>query len=431
MDAAPKALLRYGCLCLCALLASAETPARADDEAAPATRPPAPGPPAPGPDAIDPNRDAIIPFPVLGGNSDVGLEVGVAGAITRFRDGFFPYRFRLDAVLSTSIKSDERGFRLGQHYETIRFDMPQFLSPRMRLDARVAFWRAVDAPWAGVGNATGLEPRPTPPGTASAYSYVAQTISAAALLRVQTDTPFDVALYSRSRYQFPDVAAGSKLADDLASGAVVGGDPSFLQTLAIGLVHDTRNSEIMPKAGVLYMAGIGGTLGTAERVQFGEGSVSVTHYASFGSTVTFANRLLTSMKFGNVPFYELQQGDVLNPKYLVGGNKGLRGVRLGRYAGLAKVLVNTELRLTPLPRYKVFGWSILPGASALFDTGRVWTAYAARPSTDGRTLGLKWGAGGGLFLEWNQAQVFRIDVTYSPDRSDAPISFYFDSEFIF
>ena len=180
-----------------------------------------------------------------------------------------------------------------------------------------------------------------------------------------------------------------------------------------------------------YTAGIGGTLGSAERVQFGEGSVSLTHYASFGRTVTFANRFLTSMKFGNVPFYELQQGDVLNPKYLVGGNKGVRGIRLGRYAGLAKAIVNTELRLTPLPRYRVFGWSILPGASGLFDAGRVWTAYAARPSTDGTTLGLKWGAGGGLFLDWNQAQVFRIDVTYSPDRSDAPISFYFDSEFIF
>ena len=171
----------------------------------------------------------------------------------------------------------------------------------------------------------------------------------------QDGQPFDVALYTRGRYLMPDPSPGSKLADDLASGAVIGGKAAYLQTVAAGLMLDTRDDEIMPRRGILYTAGMAGTVGTAESVQFGEGSIALSHYASFGRALIFANRILASMKFGNVPFYELQQGDVFTPKYLVGGNKGVRGVRLGRYAGLAKALVNTELRILPLPRFKVFG----------------------------------------------------------------------------
>ena len=128
------------------------------------------------------------------------------------------------------------------------------------------------------------------------------------------------------------------------------------------------------------------------------------HFASLAPWVVFANRVLGSFKFGNVPFYELQQGDVFNPQILVGGDAGVRGVRLGRYAGLIKVLQNTELRFVPIPRFHVFKWRVLVGAELFFDAGRVWSDYGYHPEVDGRTLGLKYGGGTGLFFQWDEAK---------------------------
>jgi hypothetical protein len=380
---------------------------------------------------LPPNRDEFIPVPDIGGNSDVGLEVGVAASYVRFRENMYPYLFRLDVVGATSFKSDFRGFRAVQQYHTVRLDSPQFLSPRLRFDVRVDFLRAVTATWFGVGNAIAAVPRPPPPDpdAASAYEYIAQHVRLSALFRIKTGTPFDLALLTHTRYEFPDPFPESKLSDDIAAGSVIGGKASLLETVGAGVMIDTRDSELLTTRGIFYAFGLAGTVGSAEAARFGEGSAVLTHFARIARPVIFANRVISSFKFGRLPFYELQQGDVFNPQYLIGGDGGVRGIRLGRYAGLIKVIQNTELRLLPLPRFRVFRWSMLPGATVFFDAGRVWSDYGFHPSVDGRNIGLKWGAGGGLFFQWDAANLFRIDAAYSPDDTarSVPVSFYFES----
>lgn len=438
----PRSLLALGLAAVaCVVLAPLEATAHGGDEGSPESLGPSTGPNAPVPSgaslepALPPNRDEFIPVPDIGGNSDVGLEVGFAASYVRFRENIYPYLFRLDVVGATSFKSDFRGFRAVQQYHTVRLDSPQFLSSRLRFDGRIDFLRAVTATWFGVGNATAAEPRPPPPDpdAASAYEYIAEHVRVSALFRIKTGTPFDLALLSHTRYEFPDPFPESKLSDDLASGAVIGGKASLLETVGLGVMVDTRDSELMTTRGIFYSAGIAGTVGSAEGARFGEGSAVFTHYAPLARPVIFANRIISSFKFGRVPFYELQQGDVFNPQYLLGGDGGIRGIRLGRYAGLIKVISNTELRFLPLPRFRVLRWSMLPGAAVFFDAGRVWSDYAFRPSVDGRTIGIKWGAGGGLFFQWDAANLFRIDAAYSPDESGrgSPVSFYFESGFHF
>jgi outer membrane protein assembly factor BamA len=251
------------------------------------------------------------------------------------------------------------------------------------------------------------------------------------LFRIKLVAPFELALLTLTRYESPSVNAGSKLADDLTSGAVIGARPSLLQTFGFGAFVDTRDSEFFPTRGVFYTAGFGGTLGSAEHVRFVEASAAVSHFATLTRWLIFANRLIGSLRAGVVPFYELQQGGVFDPQYLVGGNAGLRGVRLGRYAGLAKVIANEELRFIPIPRFRVLRWSVLAGATLLFDAGRVWSDYAVRPAADGTTLGLKYGVGTGVFFQWDQATVVRIEGVYSPDQPDRPLSFYFQAGFQF
>ena len=50
-----------------------------------------------------------------------------------------------------------------------------------------------------------------------------------------------------------------------------------------------------------------------------------------------------------------------------------------------------------------------------FDAGRVWSDYHAISPADGTSLGLKYGVGGGVFLQWGEAAIFRVEVAYSPD----------------
>ncbi len=63
------------------------------------------------------------------------------------------------------------------------------------------------------------------------------------------------------------------------------------------------------------------------------------------------------------------------------------------------------------------------GADALFDTGRSWVDYTFRSPLDGSGLGLKYGVGGGIYVLWGQAAMFRIDAAYSPDAAAENPSF--------
>ena len=125
--------------------------------------------------------------------------------------------------------------------------------------------------------------------------------------------------------------------------------------------------------------------------------------------------MIADFEFGRAPFYDLQQGGVFEPQHLLGGETGIRGVPQGRYGGDMKVVSNIEIRV-PLPRFRLLGQRFRFGTTAFFDAGRVWATVAA-PSTaqDGTTLGLKYGVGGGGFLQWGEAAIFRLEAAYSPD----------------
>jgi hypothetical protein len=65
--------------------------------------------------------------------------------------------------------------------------------------------------------------------------------------------------------------------------------------------------------------------------------------------------------------------------------------------------------------FHLFGQAFHIGNDVFFDTGRVWSDYTFRSPLDGRGIGLKWGAGAGIYLLWGQAAIFRMEVAYSPD----------------
>ncbi len=350
----------------------------------------------------------------MGGNSDIGLQFGGAATYTRFYDQAFPYLWNIDLLLSASVKDDAEGFRLVQQSHVLRFDAPDLLDGRLRLDTRGSFQRTINAGFYGIGDATTAGLLPGQSTIGQSYQYTQLESRVRSIARVHTGTPFDLALGANLRLESPTAYSASLLAQDLGPD-LPGGQTAVLGTLAAGFMVDDRDSEFITRRGIFYQVGISGTVGSAEQVGYGELSAVLSHYAPIGGPFIFASRFVASAQVGRVPFYDLQQGGVFEPQYLFGGEQGVRGVPNGRYAGRAKVVSNTEIRGTPFPRFMILGQRLLIGTTVFFDVGRVWSDYGVISQADGDNIDLKFGVGAGTFLQWGEAAIFRVEAAYSPD----------------
>lgn len=380
------------------------------------------------------NRYVPAVFPFAGGNSDVGVQLGVAGNVTRFQGQSRPYAWALNGVLTTSIKpADTGGIVLAQHDYVLRFVAPDMLEHRVKLDLITEFVRTIDAGYWGIGNATSA---PFPPGKDAfgrTFQYLRTEARERMILRLTTGTPLDVVVGGILRYETPEVYAGSKLAVDVVGAdahgnSVLGRTPMALAGGALGIMVDTRDTQFVTRRGVFYQVGAGVTTGSAEGVRYGQLSAVLAHYVSLSRTFTFASRFIGSFEFGDVPFYDLQQGGVFEPQYMLGGANGVRGVPQGRYAGRVKVLSNLELRATPLSPFVLFRRPFLVGSTLFVDAGRAFADYRNDPIADGRTLAPKLGAGAGIFAFWGSSALFRVEVAYSPDavsqNPNLPVGIY-------
>jgi outer membrane protein assembly factor BamA len=377
----------------------------------------------PGSMPLNDRRYELAGFPIVGGNSDIGVQFGGAATLTRFYDGAFPYLWNIDLLLSASVKDDQNGFNLVQQSHVLRLDALDLWSGRLRLDTRASYQRTINMGYYGLGNAATADLTPLPGQTTigKRYEYLQDEGRVRTIARFHTKSRLDLVLGGLLRYEAPVVYPGSQLATDLAarnpdgSPVAIGGQTSLLAGLAAGIMIDTRDSEFVTREGFFYQVGAGATVGSAEQVAYGNASAVLEHFAPLGGPFVFASRVVASFEFGRVPFYDLAQGGTFEPQYLLGGETGVRGVPIGRYAGPVKMIANTEIRATPFPRFTLWGQRLRIGTTAFFDAGRVWDQYRITSQVDGTSLWLKYGIGGGVFLQWGEAAIFRVEVAYSPD----------------
>jgi hypothetical protein len=355
-------------------------------------------------------------FPILAGTSDIGFQFGAVGTLTRFYDNAFPYEWNADLLLSASVKDDNLGLRLVQQSHVLRLDIPDLFSSKLRLDTRISFLRTINAGYYGIGNAASAAPY--------IYDYRQQEGRLRAIGRVRTGVRgLHIAFGANLRIEVPETYVNSKLVQDIfprtpgQAPVAIGAQSTFLAGVATGLMLDTRDSEFVTTKGLFYQVGLGTTVGASEQVTYGEGSAVIAHYAPIAGPFSFASRFVASFQFGRVPFYDLAQGGTFEPQYLLGGETGVRGVPMGRYAGRVKMISNLEVRGTPFPRFTILGERFRVGTTTFFDAGRVWSDYAIVSAADGYHLSLKYGVGGGLFLQWGEAAIFRIEAAYSPDAT--------------
>lgn len=378
-------------------------------------------------------RNELAGAPILGGNTDIGFQIGLAATFTRVSPAYIPYRWKLDGLLSASVKDGPRGTEVVQQSHDIRLDIPRALGGRVRIMPGIFFERTVNAGYFGIGNAAPTIAKPDG-SFGSRYQYTHREIRARVNLRTPLSGPLSVMYGIALRNVLPSTYDESKLELD-ARRANPDGSPYVRGLrglnhviLSGGLIYDTRDNEITPHNGSFdqYALRVGGATPTSEGVYYGGLNVILRRYVPLGGPFVFAARGLVDAMAGQVAFYDLSQGGAFIPVDLPGGPQGVRGVPNGRYQGLVKVVANAELRATHL-KFKLFGDDFRLGNNVFFDTGRVFARYGA-DDRDGKGLGLKYGVGGGVFVVWGTAAVFRVEVAYSPDAIAAnpnfPIGIY-------
>lgn len=353
-------------------------------------------------------------FPLIGGDSDIGFEFGFAGTLSHFADGIIPYHWNMDLVVAASVKSGPSGLEITQQNYQANVDIPGLLDGKLRLNPQISFNRTINQLYFGLGNASSAV---SPPGASGRhFEFDDRQARVRELTRIAWLSPLDLMVGTTYRYETPGVYAGSRVAEDAAAGKVLGVGRMSLFTLALGLIYDTRDNEVFPRKGSNHRAGLRGTIGlpVAGDVRYGAFGGTFATYVPVGGPFVLALRAVVDLAFGNVPIYDLYTGGTFLTDEMPGGSSAVRGVPDGRYSGLIKALGNAELRALVVG-FQAFEQSFHLGGNVLFDTGRLWTDYTFRSPLDGTGLGLKWGAGMGLYLQWGQAAVFRLEVAYSPD----------------
>jgi hypothetical protein len=362
-------------------------------------------------------------FPIVGGTSDIGVMGGGVFTLTRFESGVRPYRWNMDLVASLSEKEGPGGTEIAQQSYLWQWDVPGLYGGRLRLNPAVSYERTINQGYYGIGNATPVYPGTVPGGSLARYNeFIAQEARVRQFTRVKIAGAYDAMVAVTYRYVNPETYAGSRLEEDAAARdaggepVVRGLDAMSLTQLAAGVVYDTRDNEFFPHRGMYHQAGVKVVQGfpLKDEVRYVEAGAILAGFVPLSRDVVVAARLLVDAQGGHVPFYDLSRAGPFLSYDAIGGAQGVRGVPVGRYAGLGKAIANVELR-SMLAAFRALAQSLHVGGDVFFDTGRAFADYSFRSPADGDGNGLKYGVGAGAFLQWGEAAIFRVDVAYSPD----------------
>jgi outer membrane protein assembly factor BamA len=381
-------------------------------------------------------------FPIVGGSTDIGIQLGAAAAVSHFGDRFKPYWWRADGLVSLSVKGGPRGTEVVQQSHDLRFDIPGGANGEARLMPAVFYDKTINSGYFGLGNASRAS-TDRRGQVGDRYQFRYEELSTRLNARSPLGHgPFSTMYGWQLRYARPEAYANSRLAIDAATHLsdgrplIRGLQPLGIATVNQGIIYDTRDDELFTRSGSYHLAAwrLSGATPTDAHVAWVGLNFIARRYVQLPKDFVLAGRVIVDLMAGNVPFYDLSQGGAFDPDDLPGGPESVRGIPNGRYSGLIKTIGNVELRRVH-GAVRLFGSRFQIGTNEFFDTGRVWNDYTFADVRDGKSMGLKYGAGMGIFAIWDSAALFRVDVAYSPDASAAnpgfPLGIYVQEGLIF
>lgn len=282
-------------------------------------------------------------IPLIGGDSDIGVEVGAVGTLSKLGRGVRPYQWNADLVTSVSTKSGPSGrLELTQQSYFLDIDIPGISGGALRLNPAVSYISTINQGYFGLGNASSAQ---RPAGAANPeryFEYIDRSALVRQLTRVRVHSPIDLMVAVTYRFEDPEAYPGSQLAADVAARRVIGLQRLSLPQLAVGFLYDSRDNEYFPRDGSFHQVGVRAVQGIPfdSGVQYGAFGAIFAFYRSVGGPFVLAWRGLLDAEIGQVPFYDLFLGEPFVQDQIIGGSAGVRGVPEGRYLGRLKLLGN-------------------------------------------------------------------------------------------
>lgn len=401
------------------------------------------------PDRPDPSRLEVAALPAIAYDSDLGLTLGALVAVAQFDPARAPYRWRLEFLLSTTVKHEaDGGYAFPYHDDYVKIDLPGLLDDRLRLGAEAHWGRYADSAWYGVGDASSNQ---LPPGAGARYFNYQRTYprlevssrwllwkDAGAAAPGQKLPRIELIAGASLLYEDLDVAPDSSLAHDVALAAGTGPDAEtmrgllhgvgdhFFAVAKVGVAADTRDSEMNPTHGVTVELSLRAAPAPGDARYVGFYAASTGFLPLFRDNLILAGHAVLDAMAGDAPYFALTQAGAVGPTTAIGGGSSVRGVPGQRYGGQIKAFANFELR-AQLPAFTIGGSRFRVGAVALADLGRVWAGFTSAV-LDGHDVDgsghVATGVGGGLRIVWGETLVIRADYAVSP--SDGSDGLYID-----
>jgi outer membrane protein assembly factor BamA len=452
------------CLLLLPSTVRAEEPTAAPSASSAQETPPAQSPrpaeAAPPAEASDtPARRTgwdIQGVPALNYNTDEGFGYGAILLLVDRADGSYePFRYSVLLQLFQTTR------QVASHL--ISLDAPRFLGTPWRMGLELAYTRTKFAPYYGLGNTASFDKplsscadrdalKSNPdvcPDNPEFLGLRYYTYDHRSLPRIRLNARHglsdDWLLFLgyrlrmdriRMRYSPDDLGQSrpSKLIEDTSAGVFESHEPPVSEPLSertsellVGLQYDTRDIEASPTQGMFHELSLRGGAGPiGSQLNYWGATL---HTRFYHPVIPGYRRLimgwrgLLDVMGGEVPISLLPFFGGLEGRDGLGGVFSARGIRLRRYQGPVKLLLNGELRWTPLsatPWGQQFDFTF----AGFADAGRVWSDLHF--SEGG---GLKTSAGGGLRIIWNREFVIRLD--YGVGITEPTTGFYLDIGHIF
>jgi hypothetical protein len=371
-------------------------------------------------------------FPIVGGDSDVGVGAGQVSDLARLGPVPERYLWKVESGAFVTAKPQNGAPVIPFQDYYLDLTVPELTaSQRLRVEVRPSFTNETTLKYYGIGNASPLPP----PGVNivdTEYQRMHPRLSSEARIRLYERLYLLVGnIYT---YSWLTVRPTSILAQQRAFGPpevrrLLGSfDSHGVDQVEAELQYDTRDSETVTRHGQFHAANvtISPRVGNLLPDSYEHLTLTSRFYGTPAPGLELSFRAVADAFLGEPPFWELARFDDTTA---IGGGKAVRGVPAQRYYGKVKLFGNLEARHPLLP-FMFWGKPMMLGLAAFLDAGRSWTELGrSHPELDGTGFGLKYGVGGGLRLEEGQTFVVRVDVAWSPDAR--PVGAYFAAGQIF
>ncbi len=350
---------------------------------------------------------SVVGLPVTGADSDLGLVLGLMGVITQ-PENEDRFRWQLQAMTATSIKSDGQTttWPLQRHF--LRFEQPNAWH-EIDLWVEARFERIGDAGYFGLDSGSALAPEPAP--RPNYYQYQATEPHLRGYLSAQFGPQKTLRWFAGidTKYANANAPPLSRLAEDaLNQPRLLGLQPHTTVQPWAGIAFNDCDRVFSPTQGRHHLLTLRGAAGLlSPNLRFAGLSLLLRQYVRTGPRQVVAARLWLDALFGQVPFEELARGGDLRQTRMLGHARSFRGLPWGRVHAPFKALATLSLRQN-IWRFKRANQSpVVVDLSFFAEAGRGWWQWdeGFEPA---------WSVGGGPRLTLAPGVILRADAAYAP-----------------